>query len=150
MRTFLAYVIGMACLSVVSSMARASDTPYGKTFVGSARVCSARTGQCLGPTPIHVYLAKTGRLYSFLRSEGGEVFPLGQFRAFGNTQQRFIVSGSTLVFEEMADANGSSLLLRGYLRAQGGACYVTASATLNGVPEPISTDAYCQVYEGQH
>ncbi len=132
-----------------ASPSRAAEGPYGKTFIGSARVCSARTGQCLPTTPIHVFLARSGRLYSYLRSEGGEVFPLGRFLTFGATQQRFLVSGTTLVYEDVFDQDGSRVVLRGYLRAQGGVCAISGSATVNGAPEPITLDASCQVYEGQ-
>ena len=131
-------------------IARASDTPFGKTFTGYAHVCSVRYGSCMDPVNIHVYVGEKGNVYSFLRSEGGEPFPLGQFRSFGNTQQRFLVSGNTLVFEDMFPFNGGTALVRGYLRAHSGACSITGSATLNGAPEPISMEAYCQVYEGHH
>lgn len=148
MRRWIAGVLFAACGLSGGSTARA-DTPYGKTFIGTVQICSNRTGQCTGTQPFHVFLAKSGRLYSYLRSEGGELFPLGQYRTFGATQQRFTVAGNALVYDDIIDQNGSRLALRGYLRNQGGACTVTGSATLNGAPEPITTQASCEVYEGQ-
>lgn len=145
LRPLCAAAIGLALCGV----ARA-DSPYDKTFTGSAQACLTRYGTCTGTVPIHVFLARSGRLYSFLRSEGGEMFPLGQFRPFGQTQQRFLVSGNTLVFEDVFPMQGSMVTLRGYLRAQGGRCGVTASATMNGQPEPISFSGSCEVSDGQH
>ena len=144
----IATALGLSVLA--TPPARAAESPYNKTFVGSANLCLNRTGQCTGEVPIHVYLAKSGRLYSFLRSEGGQVFSLGQFISVGSAQQRFIVKGSTLVFEDIAPLNGGQLIIHGFLRSQGGQCSVGASATLNGMSEPSTTQGQCQVYEGQH
>lgn len=144
-KSLLAFVVLLAS----AGAAEAADSPYDKTFIGSAEVCFTRTGQCTGTVPIHVYLAKSGRLYSFLRSQGGQMFSLGQYVSVDGTQQRFIVKGSTLVFEDLINQNGAQLVLRGFLRSQGGNCAVTGSATYNGAPEPITMQASCEVYEGQ-
>ena len=130
--------------------AAAAERPYDKTFIGSAKVCFLRTQQCTAETPIHVYLSTSGRLYSFLRDSGGQVFTLGQFISVGGVQERFVVRGNTLVFEAVStDQNGSRLTLRGLLRSQGGACVVSATADRDGTPEPIQAEASCEVYEGR-
>ena len=136
-----------APLSAGSALA---DSPFNKTFTGSAQVCFTRTGQCTQVVPIHVFLSQAGRLYSFLRESGGQVFKLGEFISFGGVQERFIVKGSTLVFEAVStDQNGSRLTLRGFMRAQQGACSISASAIRDGSPEPTTLAASCQVTDGQ-
>ena len=146
--TILAALAVSAMMLGAAASARA-DTPYNKTFTGSANMCSVRYGTCTGVIPIHIFLAKSGRLYSFLQSEGGQVFSLGQYIQVGNTQQRFLVSGNTLVFEETYPFNGALVTLHGYLRAQGGRCSVTGSATMNGQAEPITYQGSCQVHDGK-
>ncbi len=150
MKKFLiASIVGL-CAVACSPATQASESPYGKTFTGSANLCLSRLGRCTGVVPIHVYLAKSGRLYSFLRSEGGQMFSLGQYVAVGDAQQRFIVKGNTLVFEDVVSSNNGQLIIRGFMRAQGGQCSVTGSATYNGAPEPSTMQASCEVSEGQH
>lgn len=142
--------VAALCVLVASAVRVQAETPYGKTFTGSANMCFTRLGQCTGAVPIHVYLSKTGRLFSFLRSEGGQEFALGQYVAVGDARQRFIVSGATLVFEDVTPANGGQLIIHGYMRAQGGRCAVSGSATYNGAPEPSTFQGSCEVSDGQH
>ena len=144
---FLISAVTMVLLGTTSAHA---DSPYGKTFIGSSQICSVRYGSCSGNIPMHIFLARSGRLYSFLQSEAGQLFSLGQYIAVGNTQQRFLVSGNTLVFEDTYPFNGSRVVLRGYLQTRGSVCTVTASATMDGQPEPITFQGECQVYDGKH
>jgi hypothetical protein len=143
-------VVGLAAQVPVPEV-RAAETPYDKTFMGVVRLCFPRKQTCSGDIPFHVFLSKSGRLYSFLRSEGGQVFPLGQFLQFGNYQERFVVNGTTLVFEHLGPGNdGAQVLLRGSLRAAGGSCSISASAMVDDVPEPTNVAAAsCTVYQGQ-
>ncbi|MCW6509359.1 hypothetical protein [Lichenifustis flavocetrariae] len=143
------FLISVLAMILVGASSARADSPYGKTFIGSSQMCSVRYGTCTGNVPIHIYLARSGRLYSFLQSEGGQMFSLGQYISVGTAQQRFLVSGNTLVFEDTYPFNGSRVLLRGYLHTRGDACSVTASATMDGQPEPITFQGSCQVYDGQ-